>query len=223
MFLVVPYEVRTLTQRTPWANFFIIGLCVFIFSGFYFEFFSEDILPYFILDGNNGLAATGSDFMHAGWAHLIGNMIFLWVFGNALCGVMPSYLYFAIYLLLGAMANCIHFFIDGRPSVGASGAISGLLGIFLALYPLNRVHSFYLIVFKYGHWDVPGWVLLGLWFLLQLTSLLDGAGEIAYWAHIGGFISGLGIGLLLAKLDLIDTGDYDNPSLLDILSGRANR
>ena len=220
MFLFVPYEVRTLTQRTPWANMFILVVCVLVFSAFSFEIFPEEALKYFVLDGNDGLAATGSDFMHGSWGHLIGNMIFLWVFGNALCGVMPSFLYFTLYLLLGGMANVIHFYVDGRPCVGASGAISGLLGMFLALYPLNRVHSFYLILFKGGLWDVPGWVLLTLWFVLQLTSAMGGPAQVAYWAHIGGFVSGVALGLILDHFGLIDTGDYDNPSLLGLVTGK---
>ncbi|HEX8371242.1 MAG TPA: rhomboid family intramembrane serine protease [Chthoniobacterales bacterium] len=221
MFLILPYEVRTLTQRTPWANLLILLLCVLIFGGFIFGILPEEGIPHFVFEKDNPLGAVSSIFMHAGWGHLIGNMIFLWVSGNAICGVMRSTLYFALYVLMGIMAAGIHFLVDGRPCVGASGAISGLLGVFLALYPLNRIHSFYLIIVKGGTWDVPGWVLLTLWFGLQLFSAMGGPSKIAYWAHIGGFVSGIICGLVLIKLQMIDTGEYDNPNLLEIISGKS--
>lgn len=116
------------------------------------------------------------------------------------------------------MSGVIHYWVDGRPCVGASGAISVLLGVFLALYPLNRIHSFYIILFRGGTWDVPRWVLLTIWFLMQLFSMLGGPAEVAYWAHIGGFVSGVAIGLLLIKFQLIDTGEYDNPNLIEIFT-----
>ncbi|MEO7931562.1 MAG: rhomboid family intramembrane serine protease [Chthoniobacterales bacterium] len=222
MFLVIPYEVRTLTQRSPWANLAVIGLCILVFLGFYTNYLPENLVPWLIFSSENWLGLITSSLMHASWGHLIGNMIFLWVFGNALCGVMNWALYLALFFLLGGAADLIHLLIDGHPVLGASGAISGLLGVFMALYPLNRVHSFYFIVFKFGLWDVPGWLLLTCWFILQFLSLWSGPEDIAYWAHIGGFVSGLGLGLLLSKLELVDVGEYDNPSLLDILLRRSS-
>jgi membrane associated rhomboid family serine protease len=144
-----------------------------------------------------------SMFMHGGWAHLGGNMLFLWIFGDNLEDRLGRLRYLLFYLICGVLASLAHVFTTVAlarspsemlvPSLGASGAISGVLGGYILLYPRNRVHVIIFRIFT----TVPAYVALGLWFLFQFVSglgILGGGaqeGGVAYAAHIGGFIAGL--------------------------------
>jgi membrane associated rhomboid family serine protease len=140
-----------------------------------------------------------SMFMHGGIMHLLGNMLFLWIFGDNLENVMGRKKYLIFYLLTGVIASLAHVFstyiFGGNsliPSLGASGAISGVLGGYLMLFPHRRVR----VIMFYMLTEVPALVAIGLWFLFQLLSGIGilGAGAqeggVAYAAHIGGFIAG---------------------------------
>lgn len=152
-----------------------------------------------------------SMFMHGGWAHLFGNMLFLWIFGDNLEHVMGRGRYLIFYLLCGIIASLAHVFttvaFNGNqlvPSLGASGAISGVLGGYILLFPKRRVKVIMLRMLT----EVPAFVALGLWFAFQLISGLGvlGSGSqeggVAYAAHIGGFIAGL----VLVKLFVAGRG-----------------
>ena len=140
-----------------------------------------------------------SMFMHGGFAHLAGNMLYLFIFGDNLEDKLGHVRYFFFYLLCGVLASLTHVlsvFILGEnpliPSLGASGAISAVMGAYLLLFPTNRVTVFFIIILI----KVPAYVVLGAWILLQIangTGFLGGseASGIAYAAHIGGFIAGL--------------------------------
>jgi membrane associated rhomboid family serine protease len=159
-----------------------------------------------------GLAATPvsvyltlftSMFMHGGLAHIAGNMLFLWIFGDNIEDRLGHVRYVIFYLLCGVIASLAHVFTTAAfsgeqadllvPSLGASGAISGVLGGYLLLHPSRRVT---VILFRFLT-DVPAWVAIGIWFAFQLVSGLGmlGAGSqqggVAYAAHIGGFLAGL--------------------------------
>jgi membrane associated rhomboid family serine protease len=151
-----------------------------------------------------------SMFMHGGWAHLGGNMLFLWIFGDNIEDRLGHLRYVLFYLICGVLASLAHVFstvaLAGGtsamlvPSLGASGAISGVLGGYVLLYPRNRVHVIIFRIFT----TVPAYVALGLWFLFQFVSglgMLGGGaqeGGVAYAAHIGGFIAGLALVKLFA-------------------------
>ena len=150
------------------------------------------------------LTLVTSMFMHGGLAHLGGNMLYLWVFGDNLEDRLGHFSYLLFYLVCGVIASLTHVFTDylfGQshliPSLGASGAISGVMGGYLLLFPTKRVTVFILFLFI----PVPAFIVLGSWILLQVangTGYLGGseASGIAYAAHIGGFIAGL---LLIRK------------------------
>ena len=156
-----------------------------------------------------------SMFMHGGIAHIAGNMLFLWIFGDNIEDRLGHIKYVIFYLLCGVIASLAHVFTTGVfaadpdsllvPSLGASGAISGVLGAYLLLHPKRRVT---VILFRFLT-DVPAYVAIGIWFAFQLISglgMLGGgsqAGGVAYAAHIGGFIAGL----VLVKF--FDTGNRD--------------
>jgi membrane associated rhomboid family serine protease len=147
-----------------------------------------------------------SMFMHGGWAHLLGNMLFLWVFGDNIENRIGHMRYLIFYLVCGIIASLSHVFVSGSdsliPSLGASGAISGVLGGYLLLFPSRRVR----VIMGRGITTVPAFVALGIWIVFQVISQMgvlggdQGGGGVAYAAHIGGFVAGL------ALIKLFDIG-----------------
>ena len=143
------------------------------------------------------LTLLTSMFMHGGLAHIFGNMLYLWIFGDNLEDRLGHARYAAFYLLCGILAGLAHVFTNVHsyiPSLGASGAISGVLGGYILLYPHRRVRA---IVLRGFLTEVPAYVAIGLWFVFQLINGLgmlgnnSQSGGVAYAAHIGGFIAGL--------------------------------
>jgi membrane associated rhomboid family serine protease len=142
------------------------------------------------------LTLLTSMFMHGGLMHLLGNMWFLWIFGDNIEHDLGKARYLAFYLLCGLLASLAHVMMNTQgpsatiPSLGASGAISGVMGAYLVLHPQRRVT----VIFFRMVTDVPGIVAVGIWFAFQiLSSFMDGSeggGGVAYAAHIGGFIAG---------------------------------
>lgn len=145
------------------------------------------------------LTLLSSMFMHASWLHLGGNMLFLWIFGDNVEHRAGPLLYLVAYLVAGLVGSAAQILSDPSspiPSLGASGAISGVLGAYIVLYPRNRVTAF---VFRFLV-QIPALAAIGMWIAIQvLSSLADptGTGGVAYLAHIGGFSTGVLVGLLL--------------------------
>jgi rhomboid family protein len=136
-----------------------------------------------------------SMFLHGGWAHLLGNMWFLWLFGNNVEDSMGRLRFLVFYLGSGIAAAFAQVFMmpdSLYPMVGASGAISGVMGAYVVLYPRVRVYTLVVIVIFVTSVALPAWVMLGYWMLLQIAQgLLGGESGVAVWAHIGGFIAGV--------------------------------
>jgi membrane associated rhomboid family serine protease len=139
-----------------------------------------------------------SMFMHGGWLHLIMNMWFFWVFGNNIEDAMGHVRFAVFYLLCGVLATVTHVASGPGspvPTIGASGAISGVMGAYLVLYPRVRVYTLFIIFIIIRIIPLPAWLLLLEWFALQLfTGAAGAAGGVAVWAHVGGFVAG---GLLI--------------------------
>ncbi len=143
-----------------------------------------------------------SMFLHGGWMHLGGNMLYLWIFGDNLERVMGHVRFLIFYLVCGVAAGLAHIAFNSRsnvPTVGASGAISGILGGYMVMFPRNRVR----VLTRGGVMAVPAYVMLGLWILIQLVSGFgavatteETGGGVAFMAHVGGFVAGL----ILVKL-----------------------
>ena len=136
-----------------------------------------------------------SMFLHGGWFHLIGNMWFLWVFGNNVEDSMGHFRYLFFYLLCGLGAAAAQTLVNPQspiPMVGASGAISGVMGAYVVLYPRVRVHMLVILGIFITRIVVPAYLMLGYWFLLQLIGggLSREEGGVAFWAHAGGFVAG---------------------------------
>jgi len=168
------------------------------------RYFNVQISHYFSLV-NQIPPLFASMFLHGGWLHLIGNMWTLYIFGDNVEGHLGHFRYLMFYLLCGLMAALIHLFTNlhsQMPTIGASGAIAGIMGAYFLLYPNARIVTLVFIFFFITMIEIPAYVFLGFWFFIQFFngafSVLSGAnrfGGIAWWAHIGGF----GGGILLVK------------------------
>jgi membrane associated rhomboid family serine protease len=207
----------------PYVNYALIAANVLVWIAFqgmgantgFTDNYST--VPAQILAGQGYFTLLTSTFMHGGWGHLLGNMLYLFIFGDNIENKMGSKRYLVFYLLCGLIASLSHVFFSKMiqqdlmiPSLGASGAISGVLGAYILLFPKLRVKT---LVF-YTIMEVPAYISLGIWIGFQVISGLgmlggNGGGGVAYAAHIGGFIAGL----LLVKLFIPKIPD-DNARLL---------
>ena len=155
-----------------------------------------------------------SMFLHGGLAHIGGNMLFLWIFGNNIEDTLGHFKFILFYLACGVLAAITHIvvsFMGGSqfiPTVGASGAIAGVLGAYLILFPQARVRTLVLFWIIWHFVEIPAVFVLGVWFLTQLTGILGTGGQVgggvAYGAHIGGFIAGVILILLVGGRRLIN-------------------
>ena len=141
-----------------------------------------------------------SMFLHGGWTHLIGNVWSLWLFGDNVEDKMGKFNFIAFYILSGIAATAIHFLFNPRstvPTIGASGAISGIMGAYFAFFPYSRIITLVPLFFIPFLIEIPAVIYLGIWFLSQFFSgtfqLIAGGGYggVAWWAHVGGFIFGM--------------------------------
>lgn len=219
MLLFIPYEIETLKQVRPWINWLLVALCSVISLAFFFGGLSDNAIERMVLGGWDFTGLFGHIFLHGGLIHLIGNMIFLWVFGNAICTNIGNARYLLAFSGCTFLAAAAHNIFDGSPAIGASGAINGVVGMVLAMYPLNRIYVFWLFLIKGGTFSVKAWVIILLWLVFDVWGVITGGGTIAYWAHIGGLVGGLAIGLVCLRLGWIELTEYDNRSLLDIFTG----
>ena len=152
-----------------------------------------------------------SQFLHGGWMHILSNMLYLWIFGDNVEDRLGHVRFLLFYLGAGAAAAVLQTLFDpfsSVPMVGASGAIAGVMGAYFVLYPHSRVLTAVFLVIFFDIIEIPAVFFLGLWFLLQLLSGVGSlavsnaaGGGIAFWAHIGGFVAGVLIGLVLRSRD----------------------
>jgi len=147
-----------------------------------------------------------SMFVHGGWLHLIFNMLYLWIFGNNVEDALGRARFLGFYLACGLVATATQVLSDPgstAPLIGASGAVAGVLGAYFVLYPHARVLSVFTLGFIFPVVSVPAWILLGLWFAVQalegVLSFRDPDVGVAFFAHVGGFVTGMGLGLVLAR------------------------
>ena len=161
------------------------------------------------------LTALTSMFMHGSWMHIIGNLWFLWIFGNNVEDSMGSFRFLLFYLLCGLVAVAFQIIADPTsqiPMVGASGAIGGIMGAYILLYPKVSVHMLVVFGFYVTTFAVPAFLMLGYWFLVQVISgvgsLGNEGGGVAFWAHVGGFVAGGFFVYIFRKQELLDKHPY---------------
>lgn len=158
-----------------------------------------------IIDKN--ITLVSSLFLHGSWLHLIGNMWYLWIFGDNVEDRLGHFRFLVFYILCGVTGNLAHVFINGRstiPALGASGCIAGVLGAYFLLFPRARIVTLLPIFIFWTVAEVPAFFFLGIWFLIQFLNgyfmlpFQDKGSCIAWWAHIGGFISGIILTIIFA-------------------------
>ena len=162
------------------------------------------LVPAEVAAGRGWITILTSMFMHAGWMHIIGNMVFFWAFGPEIEDVMGTVRYLIFYLLGGLAATAAQVLVDPGstvPNLGASGAIAAVMGVFLITYPRDRIRTILLFGWFSRITFVPAIVLVGIWFLTQVFSEVGAlaqtqSGGVAYMAHIGGFVYGMLLGRL---------------------------
>jgi membrane associated rhomboid family serine protease len=217
MFLALPLYDDAPRATTPIANYALVGACVAVFlwqqalPGPAGEraVYEYGMVPA-VLFGQAHLAPPlhsalppwttifTSMFMHGGFLHIAGNMLYLWIFGKGVELALGPARYLLFYLLCGVAAALTQALVNPAsdvPMIGASGAIAGVLGAYLVLHPRGNVVTLVWIVIIVRLIALPAALLLGIWFLLQLTSALSSAGEpgVAVWAHVGGFLTGMAL------------------------------
>jgi len=206
---LIPIRDDIPSRTTPWVKIAFIAISVAAFLYVNSLTSEGSVRAFYMTFGAVPAALTGSDpayltvltsmFLHGGWGHLLGNMWYLWIFGNNVEDAMGHGAFAAFYLLCGISATAAQVLIDPAsrvPMVGASGAIAGVLGAYLVLYPAARVLAVVPIWVFIRFVEVPAILFLVLWFLLQLflgVSALgvQQEGGVAFWAHVGGFVAGL--------------------------------
>jgi membrane associated rhomboid family serine protease len=217
---MIPLRDDTPRFSTPYVTYFIIALntLVFLFEraqspnvlnalvyqfGVVPQHFTEALAgaSQFSLAGSLVSIFT-SMFLHASWLHIIGNMWVLWIFGDNIEDYLGHFTYLLFYLVSGVAASVAHILLNpgsNVPSVGASGAIAGVMGAYFVLYPRAKVLTIVPLIVFFTFWWLPAWIVLGYWFLVQFlsgaaTSIVAGTqngGGIAFWAHVGGFVAGI--------------------------------
>ncbi|MCH7623583.1 MAG: rhomboid family intramembrane serine protease [Nitrospinae bacterium] len=204
---MIPLSDDIPTRNFPLITLLAIGANIWI----YFEmFFSATVSPELVFN-QYGLvpynlihspvteypAIYSSMFIHSGFFHLAGNMLYLWIFGNNIEDVLGKFRFILFYLVCGTIAALGHIATNTDsiiPMVGASGAVSGVLGAYLVLFPFARVKTLIFIIIFVTVIRIPALVLLGLWIALQVLNGIaasDGSAGVAWFAHIGGFLAGM--------------------------------
>lgn len=234
--LIIPLHVDVPRERTPWGNWLIITVIIGFFawqinqvrtyhttitdelnhiasnnSSHSFKI-KTDIFNGFVLKDWNLRGLLGHVFLHGGYVHIIGNLLFLWIFGNAVSAKIGNAKFIFIFLLLGIGAGVAHLFFKGGACVGASGAINGIVGMYLMLFPTNSISCFLLIilpVFYSRFFEVSSYAMILFWLMFDIYGAAAGGGDVAYFAHIGGFASGIIIAGLLLMTKMVKMCSYE--------------
>ena len=214
---MIPLRDDQPTFSTPFVNYFLIAVNVVVFlwelsvshralNSFMLQFGVVPRHTLAVLTGHSydGLATAvvplfASMFLHASFLHVAGNMLFLWIFGDNIEDHLGHFNYLVFYLVSGLAAGVTHILLNQTsriPSIGASGAIAGVMGAYFILYPRSRVLIWFPPIFLF---HVPAWLMLGYWFVMNFLSgtttaiaeTSQSSGGVAFWAHVGGFVAGV--------------------------------
>jgi len=213
---VIPIRDDVRSATRPYVNYTIIATCTLVFIYQLFSSFSDQqlgksiilnygLVPREIASGRKLWTLITSMFLHGGFLHIIGNMLYLWIFGDNVEDAFGHLPYLGLYAAAGIFGSILHILIapgSSIPTIGASGAISGAMGAYFVLYPRARVLTLVPIFFFLRFIYLPAYILLGFWILLQFLygfGAPAGAGGVAYFAHIGGFLVGVLLGLLVRR------------------------
>lgn len=228
--MIIPYTVDVPMERWPIANWVLMAVtCLISFYAFGAMLGVAPLENWMLYGGGkwaSDLGMLGSIMTHADVMHLVGNMIFLFVFGNAVNAKLGHTMYLSLYFVFGIVACLVPAMLSDTPGLGASGAISGISGMFIVLYPRNNISVFYWLGIRwFGVWVVSSWVVIGLYFakdvaffiLEQSTEMESGVGLTA---HISGTLAGLMVATALLLTDRIRPSRGE-VTLVEMLAKRA--
>ena len=191
-------------------SFLVINILIFItqltlgLDKYHASFDLFSLTPSSILQGQDLYTLFTHMFLHGGLLHLAGNMMFLWIFGDNIEATIGSFPFFLFYMASGLFAVAVHIFFDpvsNIPLVGASGAIAGVMGAYMIMFPKSKIKVLIVIFKKY----IPAFIFLGIWLAMQIMNVLqpieDGEiSQVAWWAHIGGFVFGVIAGFIFKSI-----------------------
>jgi membrane associated rhomboid family serine protease len=208
-------------RLTPFVNYGLIAVNALVFlyevtlnRPELFEFiYRWGAIPVVVSDGDRWFTPVTSTFVHGGWLHLGGNMLFLWVFGDNVEDTMGHLGYLLFYLICGAAGSALHVLVNPEsriPIVGASGAIAGVLGAYILLFPHGKIKTLVFLWIIPFVFLVPAWFQLGLWIFIQFVNGVAAfdvstrdTGGTAWFAHIGGFLAGAALVYLFADREAL--------------------
>ena len=177
----------------------------------------NSILGKWALKGWGIRGLFGHMWLHGGFLHIIGNLIFLWVFGNAVCAKISNKIYLPMYIVFGLIAGLSHLIFSGGAMIGASGAINGVVGMFLVFFPENEVNCLWVLFLPYvRRISVSSYWIILMWFVFDVLGAIFSSrvmGGVAYFAHVGGFVAGFGFGILMLKMKWIGVERYEKSIL----------
>ena len=212
--MIIPYQVDVPFDHRPVLNWLIIVGATAAFAmqlGVGHEVWGESA---YVLKSLTAKGLLGHMWLHGGLFHIIGNMIFLWVFGNAVCSKVGNVLYPGVYLLVGLMAGMAHLIYDDDPAIGASGAVNGIVGMYLVFYPLNNISCLWMFFMWYGTtFTLSSFWMILFWLAFDIYGAVSGSGGVGYFAHLGGFAAGMGLAVVLLLLGVVKMSS-DERSLL---------
>lgn len=223
--MLIPVEADVPFDKRPFTNWLIIAVNIIVFgitTAMIIEAENPEVIDPYLLKGWNWPGIVTHMWLHGDFFHILGNMIFLWVFGNAVCYKLGNLLYFPVYLFLGACSTVAYILFTGdHPALGASGAINGIVGMYLILFPTNNITMMYwFALFIRGTFEITGYWMILFWFAFDILGLVMGGGGVAYMAHIGGFVGGVVLAYVLLHFDIIRMEPRFELSLVDILRGK---
>ncbi|MBN1804047.1 MAG: rhomboid family intramembrane serine protease [Sedimentisphaerales bacterium] len=231
MFILFPYRVDVPFNHRPVANWLVVALVILVF----FVQITEDNSVFSQTSDNTSMEKSitfkymlknlsinglfGHIWLHGGILHFLGNLLFLWLFGNAVCSKIGNLCYLPVYIFLGMIAGFTHLLFSDQPAIGASGAINGLVGMYLVFFPENSISCFFCFLFWFWRplwFSLRSFWMILLWFAFDIHGALKGHGGVAYFVHIGGFLAGLGLALLMLKTKMI-VMERDETSILELV------
>ena len=198
-----PFRDHNPSNRIPYVTYALIAINIIVFllhldPAVQNEFYGKyALVPVWIAEGHDYEDFITSLFMHGGWMHLIGNMLFLWIFGDNIEDTLGHVPFLIFYLVCGVIASLSHVLLNldsNIPLIGASGAIAGVMGAYWLLFPRAKVDVLLILIIFVRVFSIPAFFVLTVWLGMQVFSgfsTASGGGGVAYWAHFGGFIAGV--------------------------------
>jgi len=210
-------------SRWPIGNLLIIAINVVVFALQLGGGIGDETVERIGTSSWDLPAMLMSCFLHADILHLAGNMLFLWTFGNAVCAALGTWRYLVLYVAMGVISSAAAVLGYGVVGIGASGAINGIIGFYLVLFPLQDVSVFWFFFFRYGVVEVAGFWLVLLWLLFDIIGASGDADGVGYWAHIGGCAAGIAAGFLMDALGWTLLDAEEQTSILALATGRHSK